>query len=362
MAKKIKILTVLGARPQFIKAAALSSAIKKHPLMDEVIVHSGQHYDDNLSGVFFDELDIPSPKYNLGIGSQSHNVFIGRFLIAFDKILDVENPDVIIVFGDTDTTAAAAIAAAKRNICLAHIEAGLREYDKSIPEEVNKLITDSVSDLYFCPTMTGVENLQKQGITHQVFLTGDIGLDLLVSDTRYIDHSLLTEKYGLKERYVFMTCHREANTKDRQKLENILKAVTNLGIQVVFPIHPRTKKAIVDFGLEGLTGGALKVVEPIGFWETQSLIKGAYCTITDSGGIIKETYFHKTPGIIIDTQTEWIETVKEGWNTIAGPNEYNILRAFENLKTPKIHTQALGRGDCGKKIVEILRKEVKSVN
>jgi len=352
--QKKHIITVVGARPQFVKAAALSRAIAESETLKETIVHSGQHYDQNLSGDFFAELNIPQPKYNLGIGSMSHNKMIGHFLIAFDDIIDQEEPDMILVFGDTNTTSASAIAAAKRNIPLSHVEAGLREWDKTIPEEVNKLLTDSVTDLYFSPTQTGVDNLAKVGISKNVYLTGDISLDLLFSNTEYLDESHLRSKYNLSGDYIFMTCHRDANTSDKDKLSGILKAVSSTSRQVLFAMHPRTRNAIKQYDIHNLIGDNVIVTEPLGFWETQSLLRYSSLSVTDSGGIIKETYFHKVPGIIIDKQTEWIETLEEGWNVVTGPDEDAIKSYIENPPQPTIHTNALGDGQCGNKIVSIL--------
>jgi UDP-GlcNAc3NAcA epimerase len=350
MNKRYHIITVVGARPQFVKAAALSRSFAHNNRIKETIVHSGQHYDNNLSGGFFSELDIPKPKYNLDIGSMSHNKMIGHFLIAFDDIIDDEQPDMILVYGDTNTTSAAAIAAAKRNIPLVHVEAGLREWDKSIPEEVNKLLTDSVTDLYFSPTQTGVDNLKKVGITKNVHLTGDISLDLLFSATEYMDEQVLRDKYKLDGPFAFMTCHRDANTSEASKLGGILSAVSQYDGQVIFPIHPRTKAAILKFGLGSLIDNNMIIIEPLGFWETQSLLRYSSLAVTDSGGIIKEAYFHKVPGIIIDKQTEWIETINEGWNVVTGPDEIKIKKHLINHKGGQIHTNALGDGECGARI------------
>lgn len=359
MSKKYHVITVVGARPQFVKAAALSRAILKSSELRETIVHSGQHYDANLSGDFFAELDIPVPKYNLEIGSVSHNVLIGQFLIKFDAILEEEKPDMVIVYGDTNTTSAAAIGAAKRNIPLAHVEAGLREWDKTIPEEVNKLITDSVTDLFFSPTQTGVENLKKVGVTANVYMTGDISLDLLFENPNYIQEETIRATYNVPDEYIFMTCHRDANTSNQHHLHSILTAVSTADKPVVFALHPRTRNAIETYGLWDSIGDNVQLIDPLGFWETQSLLKYASLSVTDSGGIIKEAYFHKTPAIIVDKQTEWIETLVEGWNVVTGPNYDAICNAIQHHKAPSSHTNALGNGTCGKQIVDVIETYLK---
>lgn len=353
---KKKIITVVGARPQFIKAAALSRAMSASSKLDEIIVHSGQHYDYKLSEGFFKELQIPTPKYNLDIGSATHNIQIAHFLLRFEEILNVEKPDLLIVFGDTNTTAAAAISGAKKNIPVAHVEAGLREFDKSVPEEVNKLITDAVCDLYFTPTETGRLNLAAQGIRENVFLTGDISLDLLVGNqTRYQNLEGLKSDLGIHEDYVYMTCHREMITSDKHNLEQVLIAASKLDYPVIFPVHPRTRKAIARFGLESiLESDNIIALEPIGFWKSQTFIRSAKFILTDSGGVIKEAYFHRTPAIILDKQTEWVETVNEGWNKIAGPNTEKILDLGRKIIIPDNHSSALGDGNCGSRIVKVI--------
>ena len=353
--ERYHIVTVVGARPQFIKAAALSRAIACNDRLHEVIVHSGQHYDHNLSGSFFQELEIPAPKYNLGIGSASHNQQMATFIAAFDEILTIENPDLVIVYGDTNTTSAAAIATAKRNIPLAHVEAGLREWNKKIPEEVNKLLTDAVTDIFFCPTQTAVNNLAKVGTVNNVHLTGDISLDLLHSSSAtYATKSALQEKYGLEGDYIFMTCHRDRNTDIKENLDSILRAVADLECQVILPLHPRTANAIDTYGYQSRIGDNIIITEPLGFWTTQSLLKYASLAITDSGGIIKEAYFHRVPTVIIDQQTEWIEAVDEGWATVVGPDYEQIKKAVDSTAIPDIHTNALGDGKCGERIVSTL--------
>jgi UDP-N-acetylglucosamine 2-epimerase len=339
-----------------MKVAALHRAMEQSKGLDHMIVHSGQHYDNALSGQYIEELNLPKPTYHLQIGSQAANLQISDCISGLDRVLIEVEPDMVLVIGDTNTTAAAAIATKKRNIFLGHIEAGLREFDRSIPEEINKLITDAISDLYFVPTSTGVENLKKQNIIDHVYLTGDIGLDLLVDHSHYEDPATFREKYSLANDYVFMTCHRQVNTSNPDRLKTIIEGVSQLEMQVIFAMHPRTKDAIQSFELESLVGPNIRPTSPLGFWDTQQLIKGAHAVITDSGGIIKEAYFHQVPSVIIDDQTEWVETVAEGWSTVAGSYAESIRRAFENLRKPVSHDKALGDGKAGERIVKIIEQ------
>jgi len=351
-----KIISVIGARPQFIKLAGFHRAVQKEPKLHHVIIHSGQHYDYGMSGQFFEELDLPAPDYNLQVGSASHNSQIARCLEGLDPILEKEFPAMVVVYGDTNTTAAAAIAAAKRNIPVAHIEAGLREFDKSIPEEINKLITDAVTELYFTPTETGRDNLLREGKSHNVFVTGDIGLDLLTGDTE--DGKDLPSK-----EYIFVTCHRASNTENPENLKAILSSLAEVDKDVVFPLHPRTKNAIEKFGLgHHLTSGNIHVTEPLGFWDTQQWIRNAWRVVTDSGGVIKEAYFYKVPCIITDKQTEWVESVNEGWSIVAGPDKDQIIKAARDFEIPKKHSNFLGDGQAGVRIVDKILEYLQTRN
>ena len=355
--RKYKIVTVVGARPQFIKAAPLSKAIAENENLDEVLVHTGQHYDYELSQQFFDELGLPTPQYNLEIGSGRHAFQMGQILIKLDAVLEKEKPDLVIVFGDTNSTAAAAIVASKNNIPLAHVEAGLREWNKRIPEEINKLLTDSVTDLYFSPTQTGVNNLKKQGITEGVHLVGDIGLDLIINNLDKIQqHKTILQELEIKNGgYFFMTCHRASNTNDVTRLKEILSIFDEINEPVIFPIHPRTRATIEQQGLgHYLEKPHVKVLEPIGFWDTQALIRHAKMVLTDSGGVIKEAYFHKVPCCIMDNQIEWIEAVNEGWSRITGANKKNILDAIKTFNTPLVASNFLGNGTAATQIVSII--------
>lgn len=356
MPYKYRIIIVVGARPQIMKAAALAKALDNFPDIEYLIVHSGQHYDDNMSTNFFLEFNLKEPDYNFEIGSKTHNIFIAEFLLKFDPVLESEKPNMVVVVGDTNTTAAAAIATAKRNIALAHVEAGLREWDKSIPEEVNKLITDSISDLYFCPTQTGIDNLVRQGVSKKVYLTGDITLDLLYDASFIWTEQKTKSTFKLQQKYILVTCHREINN-EKNALISIVAALNKLSdYTIIWPIHPRTKKSIASLKLESTISEHIQIIEPTSYQETQSLIKYADFSITDSGGIIKESYFHKTPTIIIDNQTEWVETVQEKWSIVCGPNTDKILDSIENFKIPKSHKNALGDGMAGIRIAKTIFK------
>ena len=338
-------MSVVGARPQFIKLAAMHKAIQKDGTLRHIIVHSGQHYNFDMSGQFFEELQIPKPDYNLEIGSGHHVFQMAKCMTGLVDVFEKEKPDMVLVYGDTNTTAAAAITAAKCNLKLAHIEAGLREWDKTIPEEVNKLLTDAVADLYFTPTVTGRDNLLREGKSHNVFVTGDIGLDLLTGDTE--DGKDLPSK-----EYIFVTCHRASNTENPENLKAILSSLAEVDKDVVFPLHPRTKNAIEKFGLwHHLTSGNIHVTEPLGFWDTQQWIRNAWRVVTDSGGVIKEAYFYKVPCIITDKQTEWVESVNEGWSIVAGPYKDQIIKAARDFEIPKKHSNFLGDGQAGVRIV-----------
>ncbi len=358
--RKFKVLTVVGTRPQFVKATPLSIALAVHPYLEEVMVHTGQHYDYNLSQIFFEELGLPTPRYNLEVGSGRPVVQFAQIILKLDAVLALEKPDMVIVFGDTNSTSAAAVAAVKNNIPLAHIEAGLREWNKMIPEEINKLLTDAVTDLYFCPTKTGVKNLKKAGITKNVFLTGDIGIDLLTHNVLKIKDNIdILNKLKVKPKeYFFFTCHRTANTDDAEKLKRILSVFEYIEQPIVFPIHPRTKAKIEEFGfLNMLEKNNVLTINPLGFWDTQALIHHSKMVLTDSGGIVKESYFHKVPCIIMDNQIEWVEAVKEGWCKLTGASTLKIIEAikhFQLFQSKLKQSHFLGNGMAAQKIVNAI--------
>jgi UDP-N-acetylglucosamine 2-epimerase len=358
-----KVMSIVGARPQFIKLAALSPVIRGQ--FREVVVHTGQHYDYKMSAIFFEELNIPEPDYNLEVRSDSALKQIATTMMRLDEVLEKEKPDCVIVFGDANSAAAGAIAAAKHYIPLAHIEAGLREFNKTIPEESNKLITDILCDYYFCPTQTAVDILRSMGISQKVYNVGDVMIDL---DYRFLEeittNKIILAKLSVERRgYFFATCHRASNTGDPERLKRIFRAFAQLGKPVLFPIHPRTRKVIARHGLASyLDGTNIRAVDPMPYLTTQTLIYNAEAVLTDSGGITKEAYFFRVPGIILDTQTEWVETVQEGWNHVIGPDTEKIVATVNSLRRPSIHTNCLGDGRASEKIVDTLQTELRSMN
>jgi len=353
----LKIVSVVGARPQFIKYAAISDEISKK--YHNILIHTGQHYDRSMSSVFFDEMNIKNPDYNLEVGSGSHGEQTGEMLKKIEVVLINEKPELVIVYGDTNSTLAAALAASKLQIPVAHVEAGLREFDRRIPEEINKVVVDHISSILFTPSKTGLVNLKNEGITANVYCVGDITLDLAKKISQ--DYELEThvlKKYGLKSRdYYYFTMHRQKNTDNIQRFKNILDFLSEFDeTTIVFPVHPRTMKNIIQIDyLEKLQGNRnLKLIEPIGYQDSIFLIKNAIKTITDSGGVIKESYFLKTPAVIIDDSTEWVETIEDGWSSIVGADKKQILRSLKEKVNPIKHRFVYGNGNSARKIIEII--------
>jgi UDP-GlcNAc3NAcA epimerase len=335
-----KIISVIGARPQFIKLAPLSQKIRQH--YKEIIVHTGQHYDMNMSRQFFDELNIPSPAYNLGIGSYSQGRQTGKMLEAIEKVCRNEKPSAVIVFGDTNSTLAGALAAVKLHIPVVHIEAGLRSYNRIMPEEINRVMTDHCSDYLFAPTLTAMNNLKKEGLQDKSFLTGDIMVDFLLSNIQKAEKksSILDELNVRPKQYYFLTLHRPYNVDDLVVLRGIFKAISDLNKMVVFPCHPRTKKMIKKYRLR--LSENVKLIEPLGYLETICLEKNSAKIITDSGGIQKEAYILKIPCITLRPETEWVETVKAGWNILVDPSSSNFSKTIETFVPSKPQKKIFG--------------------
>ena len=330
----LNIVSIVGARPQFIKLAPLSKVLREEGFK-ETIVHTGQHYDDNMSDIFFKELEISEPDYNLGIGSGSHGEQTGKMLIAIEEVLMKRKPDLVIVYGDTNSTLAGALASSKLHIKLAHVEAGLRSFNKMMPEEINRIVTDHLSDILFCPTETAVKNLEKEGITKGVYLVGDIMFDALMYFSRMSEEKskiLQNLKLNPKE-YYLLTIHRAENTDNYDRLKNILLAIAQFRRKAVFPIHPRTRSRIKEFNLDKyLDNENILLIDPVGYLDMISLEKNAFAIFTDSGGVQKEAFWLRVPCITLRDETEWIETVKYGWNTLVGANIEKILEAERNIK------------------------------
>ncbi|MEF8721773.1 UDP-N-acetylglucosamine 2-epimerase (non-hydrolyzing) [Candidatus Accumulibacter phosphatis] len=332
----MKILTVVGARPQFIKAAAVSRVIRDQcgGRVEEVLVHTGQHYDANMSQNFFDELDIPKPRYNLEISGGHHGAMTGRMLEAIENTLVKEVPDWVLIYGDTNSTLAGALAAAKLHIPVAHVEAGLRSFNMRMPEEVNRVLADRVSSLLFCPTETAVNNLKAEGLRKGVSNVGDVMYDVALY---YRDHarsrSRILQSLALSERgFALATCHRAENTDDPQRLGEILSGLTQVAKQVpvVFPLHPRTRRLSEEYGYSDYLS-ALIVTEPLAFLDMVALEQSARVILTDSGGVQKEAFFYGVPCITMRDETEWVETVESGLNCLVGASRARIAVAFANI-------------------------------
>ena len=337
--RKIKIITVIGARPQFVKAGALSRVFADTELVEEILVHTGQHFDENMSDVFFDEMNIPKPKYNLAINSLNHGAMTGRMLEGIEEILVNENPDLVLIYGDTNSTLAGALAAKKLHIKVAHVEAGLRSFNMQMPEEVNRILTDRISDFLFCPTEAAVENLMNEGYSNlscDVIKCGDV-----MQDAAYYYAQVSAKKSHVvsdsgMNRYGLVTLHRAENTDDVTKLTAIVNALNYVHqhiLPLVLPLHPRTlsKLNAYDLKLE------LKTISPVGYFDMIELIKNADLVMTDSGGLQKEAYFFKKPCITMREQTEWVELIEAGVNVLVGSNYDQIVAAAESGFTKDVN-------------------------
>ena len=315
-----------------MKAAVVSEELRKAGF-NEILIHTGQHYDFNMSDVFFQELNLPAPDYYLGVGSGSHGEQTGKMLIEIEKVLLKENPDLVIVYGDTNSTLAGALAAAKLHIPVAHVEAGLRSFNREMPEEINRVLTDHVSSLLFAPTETAVKNLEKEGIKDGVYLVGDVMFDLALKVSEIVDDEKVLSKYGLKAKdYLLVTVHRAENTDKKENLWEIAKALNLLasqGVNVFFPIHPRTKNALNLHRIE--LEAEVKVVPAVSYMEMIALEKNARVILTDSGGVQKEGYFFRVPCVIPRNETEWVELVDAEWNVLAGHDAEKIANLVTNL-------------------------------
>jgi len=353
----LKIMTIVGARPEFIQTAPVSKAIRKRHT--EILVHTGQHYDDNMSAVFFSDLGIPQPEINLEVGSGGHAEQTGQIMVKVEAVMLREGPDWVLVFGDTNSTIGAALAAAKIHISVAHIEAGLRSYDREMPEEINRVMTDHISNVLFPPTVAAVENLKKEGIVQGVHLVGDVRVDVVLDTVPRAQEqqARLFAQTGLKagEAFALATIHRASNTDDRRRLSDIIGAFNTLDLPVVLPVHPRLKKMMGEFGLS--FSGNVRTIDPIGFLDMVAFLDACKIVITDSGGLQKEAYMLCRPAVTVRDTTEWVETVQSGWNRLTAPADFKVAVAEALKPPPTDHPDFYGTPGVCERIVDVLEAE-----
>ena len=359
----MKILTIVGARPQFVKAAVVSKALAARAGVQEILVHTGQHFDVSMSDVFFRELGIPAPAHHLGIGGLAHGAMTGRMLEALELVMQQEKPDRVLVYGDTNSTLAGALAAAKLKIAVAHVEAGLRSFNRAMPEEINRVVTDHLSSLLFAPTGQAMENLRREGIAAaSIVRTGDVMYDAALAFGEIAGkHSRILEAHGLAPRSYFLaTVHRAENTDDPVRLRALFQGLADVSARhpVVLPLHPRTRKLLAGLNLP--VPASLRMIEPVGFLDMLVLEKNALSIATDSGGVQKEAYFHRVPCVTLREETEWVELIEAGANRLAPPRDAaTVAHAIEaSLQTPAraFDGELYGRGDAAQKIAASLER------
>ncbi len=350
----MKVVTVVGARPQFIKAAPVSRALR--PRHVEVLVHTGQHYDWEMSALFFEELAIPRPDYELGVGSGTHGWQTGQMLIRIEEVLLVERPDWVLVYGDTNSTLAGALAATKLGISTAHVEAGLRSFNRTMPEEHNRVLTDHCADLLLCPTQSAVDLLRVEGVTRGVHLVGDVMYDAALQFGEVARHrSAVLAKLELKTKaYALATLHRPYNTDDPGRLMQVLAAFGELGMPVIMPIHPRTRNRLAEMGGPQSAIRNLKCVDPVGYLDMLALEQAAALILTDSGGVQKEAYFFAVPCVTLRPETEWTETVVAGWNRLAWGGADTVIAAAHRPWPTAVPPHIFGDGHAAGRIAALL--------
>lgn len=350
----LTVVSIVGARPQFIKAFAVSRELR--PDHEEILVHTGQHYDEELSDIFFDELGIPEPDYHLGVGSDTHGRQTAQMLEGIEEILEEESPDVVLLYGDTNSTLAGAIAASKLNPTVAHVEAGLRSYNREMPEEINRVLTDHASDLLFAPSRSAVKTLQNEGITEGVHFVGDVMYDAILWAREVAqERSDILQEVGIGDtEFVLSTVHRAGNTDDSEKLGAIIEGLAEAPYPVVLPLHPRTKKRLHEFGLWEKATADIEMIDPVGYLDFVRLLDAAERVATDSGGVQKEAFFLETRCVTMREETEWIETVESGWNVLVGSKPKEIQNELCSTKNLESKLSPYGSGTSAEKIVSIL--------
>lgn len=349
----IKIVTILGARPQFIKAGSVSREIAQYQEIEEIIVHTGQHYDANMSDIFFDDMKIPRPDYHLDINGLGHAAMTGQMLEKIEEVLLKEKPDWVIVYGDTNSTLAGALAASKLHIKVAHIEAGLRSFNMHMPEELNRILTDRVSTILFCPTNTAIKNLKNEGFDNfecKVIKSGDVMQD----GAMFYKDLAVKPKCDIKEYYILCTIHRAENTDNEMRLRDIFEALNEIGNekQIILPLHPRTRKIVEKLNI---SIDNLSIIEPVGYLEMVWLIDNCTLVMTDSGGLQKEAFFFEKPCITLRDETEWVELVENGFNVLVGADKDKMIESYKKQKfNYNFDLNLYGGGDASRKIIREL--------
>jgi UDP-GlcNAc3NAcA epimerase len=346
----VKIVSVVGARPQFVKAAPVSQQLRK--AHTEVLLHTGQHYDYRMSEVFFQELGIPVPDYNLGVGSGSHGKQTGEMLAGIEEVLLHEQPAWVLIYGDTNSTLAGALAAAKLHIPVAHVEAGLRSFNREMPEEINRVLADHVADLLFCPTTTAVENLAREGIAAGVHQVGDVMYDAVLRGLDVAKRDVLGRLGVVPQGYLLATVHRPSNTDDPAVLAEIVAALGDTGETVILPAHPRTQKALREAGIGPAAN--VHVAEPVSYLDMLALERDARMVLTDSGGVQKEAYWLGVPCVTLRDETEWVETVAAGWNMLVGNDRARIAEAVKAFRPAGERPPVFGDGHTSERIAQLL--------
>ncbi len=344
----MKICNIIGTRPQFIKQATISRVIKNSNDIQEIIIHTGQHYDDNMSELFFEELEIPKPDYNLEIGSGLHGLQTGKMLEKIEKVLIKEQPDYVILYGDTNSTIAGALAASKLHIPIAHIEAGLRSFNRNMPEEINRIATDSISDILFAPTKTGMDNLINEGLKDRSIFSGDVMYDSVLFYQKKIEHKKLS--MNLPERFYLATIHRPSNIDNIYNFQSILNAFASFDKDVIFPVHPRTKNTLH----KTVISDNVKIVDPVGYLDILQLVIKSDLVFTDSGGLQKECFFLKKRCVTLREETEWIETLENNCNILTGADTQKIIEAEKQICGDFIIKEKFGDGKAAELIIEKL--------
>lgn len=354
----MKIISIVGARPEFIQSSPVSQALKDNH-HQEILVHTGQHYDYKMSQTFFDELGIPTPDYNLEAGSGTHARQTAEILIRLEEVLLAEKPDLVIIRGDTNSTIAGALAASKLHIPLAHIEAGERSYNRAMPEEINRLMADAVSDLHFCASQTAVGHLAMEGICSSVHWVGDVMYDAMLRNRPLArEKSKIIQRLGLTpKQYALVTIHRSATTDNPDHLAQVVSTLNQAGESIVFPIHPRTRNALLRSGAS--LSEHVCLIEPVGYYDMMVLEENARLIATDSGGVQREAYFMTVPCLTLREETEWVETVQVGWNKLVGIQSSQALAQWFAFQPPAEHPPIFGDGNAAQKIAGIITDKVR---